>query len=114
MAIHRSSTPKAYTYENIQVGDSVIVGIRPDHISIDAPVGEQSVVAKIDRSMFLGGMVEYELSTASVPIRVRTMSTRIFQPGDDVTLSWSPLHVSIFLDDGKSALPTSAIGTSLS
>jgi iron(III) transport system ATP-binding protein len=86
---------------DFRVGDEVIVGIRPEHLSLQHPgqAAGAGIGAKIVRSTFLGGLVEHELDADGTKMIVRAMATTPLADGTRVEATWSPSHVCVFPAD---------------
>ena len=73
--------------------DKVAVGIRPEKIRLDA--GEENTLAgEVRERAYIGVSTQYIVDTAHGPITVYVQNTdpraSAVQPGDRVTLTWSP------------------------
>jgi iron(III) transport system ATP-binding protein len=84
-------------------GTRVTVLFRPEHCRIVADSiddGTNRLVGQVQRSMFLGSYMEYQVSVADVPLVLREMGGGVLPEGHEVCISLAPEHTHVFpLDD---------------
>ena len=85
------------TAEPLAEGTSVVIGVRPEHLSVD-PVGQ--VTAEVRAVEWLGHerLVVCDLAGHQITIR-QSSSAQAVSPGDALTLAADPDHVHLFDPD---------------
>jgi iron(III) transport system ATP-binding protein len=79
-------------------GQSVRVMFRPEHGRlVDGDTGRvNTVTARVERSVFLGSHVEYQLSLAGERLSIRSMDGQLLKNGAEVNISIDPELTRIF------------------
>ena len=94
---------------NYAPGSSVIVGVRPEKLSIaeageTLPSGHNSVRGRVTDASFIGVSTQYLVETAwgqELMVFEQNRSVgRMLRPGDDAVVHWSPDH-TFGLDGGE-------------
>jgi multiple sugar transport system ATP-binding protein len=82
---------------NVEEGNRVTLGIRPEHVMITA---EGGIPAKVELAEPTGFGIILHLSIHDVPVKVFTLNRQVLTMGKEITVSFPAEHIHLFNNEG--------------